>query len=175
MSEETPPARRLALKPREVEPADGASLPVEDMGISAHLVLRENQLAAQGSPGPWPGDPVQPAASATDSLVFRKTEITPADSPAQLGDGETISVHVMLNRNHSAARDSGPELIAMPPHRKSRRQRDFIMIMAVAVLSVCALAAVFRHDRQMVDLALFGIVFVTVILVWIMYGVMDRY
>ena len=81
----------------------------------------------------------------------------------------------MLQANRAAAIHAGPELIAMPPRRKSRRNRDFVLLLSCAVLCFGSLAAVFKHDMQVVALALFGIVFLTVILGWIMYGVMDRY
>jgi hypothetical protein len=175
MSEEEPFPRRLTLKPTEVEPVDKVSRPGDGTAISVKLIHRENQLASERPPGAWPGDPAPHSAGAGDPSIFKMPEITLTDTPAQLGDGEAITVHAMLNRNHSAARDSEPELIAMPPRRKSRRRRDLALVMGVAVVSAGVLAAVFRHDTQVVGLALFGIVFVTVILVFIMYGVMDRY
>lgn len=175
MSDEEPPPRRLTLKPTEVEPVDKVSRTGDGTAISVRLIHRENQLASERPPGAWPGDSAPHSTGAGDPSIFNMPEITLTDTPAQLGDGEAITVHAMLNRNHSAARDSEPELIAMPPRRRSRRRRDLAVVMSAAILSAGVLATVFGHDSQVVGLALFGIVFITVILVFIMYGVMDRY
>jgi hypothetical protein len=176
MNDEKPPIRRLVLKPRDVDPVDKLSRPGDGTAISVRLIHLENRQAAERAAGKWLGDP-QPLAESPEPVgsPFKPKEITPIDPPSPAGDASAISVAGMLRANRSAAADSGPELIAMPRRRKSRRHRDFILLVSCAFLSVGALAAVFRHDLQMVGLALLGIVFLTVILAWIMYGVMDRY
>jgi hypothetical protein len=63
----------------------------------------------------------------------------------------------------------------MPAPRKSRRNRDFAVLLGAAVLSTGVVVAVFRRDAEIISLALFGIVFTAAILAWIIYGVMDRY
>ena len=179
MDDELPPKRRLSLKPREVEPVDKVSRPGDGTAISVKLIHRENQLAADRPPASWQGDLMTPPAGFGDPEAgpspFRQKEISPIDTPSGPGGEDAISVPKMLDANRAAAAASTPELIAMPRRRRSRRHRDFMVLLCGAALSFGALAAVFRQDRQMVALGLFGIVFTTVILAWIMYGVMDRY
>lgn len=176
--DEQPPIRRLVLRQKDVEPLDKAARPGDGTAISVKLIHRENSLAADRAVDAWPTAPAQPANeddSGAGAPIFRQKEITPLDPPSRAGDEASISVSGMLEANRLASRASEPELIAMPPRRRSRRNRDFVVLITSAILSVGALAAVFREDRQMVALALFGIVFLTVILAWVMYGIMDRY
>lgn len=179
MDDELPQKRRLSLKPREVEPVDKVSRPGDGTAISVKLIHIENQLAADRPPGSWQGDLMTPPPGFGESeggpSPFKPKDVTPIDMPSGPGGEDAISVPNMLHANRAAAAASTPELIAMPPRRRSRRHRDFIVLLCGAALSFGALATVFRQDGQMVALGLFGIVFTTVILAWIMYGVMDRY
>lgn len=179
MEDAPPPKRRLSLKPRDVDPVDKVALPGDGTAISVKLIHRENQLATERPPASWQGDLMTPP-EAEERLEegpspFKPKEITPLDPPSGPGGEDAISVAKMLHRNQAAAAASAPELIALPPRRRSRRNRDFMVLLGAAALSFGGLAAVFRQDRQMVALGLFGIVFATVILAWILYGVMDRY
>lgn len=178
--DDPPPLKpRLALKAREVDPVDTVARTGDGTEISVKLMHKVNQLAEQRPPGSLMGDPAAPPPAADglegDPSVFRQKEITLTDPPYAVDDEEAISVSGMLHRNHAAAIDSGPKLIAMPVRRRSKRSRDFIVLLSGALLSVGVLGVFFRDDKQMVALALFGIVFLTVILTWVMYGIMDRY
>jgi hypothetical protein len=179
MDDEKPPKRRLSLKQKDVEPVDKVARPGDGTAISVKLIHRENQLAADRPPGSWQGDLMTPpdveGHIEAGPSPFKPKEISPMDPPSGPGGEDAISVAKMLHRNQAAAAASTPELIAMPVRRRSRRHRDFIVLLSCAALSFGALALIFRQDRQMVALGLFGIVFATVILAWIMYGVMDRY
>jgi hypothetical protein len=178
MDDEKPPARRLVLKHRDVEPVDTISRPGDGTAISVQLIHLENKLAEGRPIGRRALDPADPPGTGHPEGVlspFRPKEITPIDPPSPAGDESAISVSDMLQENRVAALDSGPELIAMPPRRSSRRHRDFAVLISCALISVGVVTAIFRHDMQVVALALFGIVFLTVILAWVMYGVMDRY
>jgi hypothetical protein len=176
MEDEPPPVRRLVLKQRDVDPVDKVSRPGDGTAISVRLIHLENKQAADRPAGSWPSEVPQrlPDTEGT-SPVFKQKEFAPIDPPSPAGDESAISVSGMLRANRAAAVNSGPELIAMPVRRKSRRHRDFIVLVSCAILAIGGLAATFRHDMQVVSLALFGIVFLTVILSWIMYGVRDRY
>ncbi|HEY5227698.1 MAG TPA: hypothetical protein VIJ19_04100, partial [Opitutaceae bacterium] len=103
----------------------------------------------------------------------RAAEPAPMD-PAQ-SEEDQISIHRMLRANEMAARMAEPELIPMPKPRRSRRMRDFGFLVGAAAVAVGGLLLVFRHDREMVALAMFIVVFVAVILAWVIFGVMDRY
>jgi hypothetical protein len=179
MDEKDPPVRRLTLKPKEVSATDKPSRPGDGTAISVRLIHRENQLAEERRAGSDRGvPPAQPhdtgdAPGATSP--FRATEVTPTDPPSHPGDPGSISVHEILSQNRRAAVRTEPELIAMPAPRKSRRNRDFAVLLGAAVLSTGVVVAVFRRDAEIISLALFGIVFTAAILAWIIYGVMDRY
>jgi hypothetical protein len=169
MDEEKPPVRRLALKPKDVVPTEVAARPGDGTAISVDLIHRQNQIAA--ARGKLPASPENdPFAEASD--LFRPK---PAAPPPSQGTEPGVSIEGMLRQNLEAAKDTEPELIAMPAPRKSRRRRDFALVLACAAASAGVLSLVFRHDLQMVGLGMFIIVFSTVICAWIMYGVMDRY
>jgi hypothetical protein len=174
MEDEKPPVRRLVLKARDVDPVDKPSRPGDGTAISVRLMHLGNNLAAEHPREQWPGAAAQPPVEG-DPSIFKPKEVTPIDPPSYLGDEGAISVSGMLHENRAAADDSTPELIAMPPRRRSRRNRDFLILLSCALASFGTLAALFRSDMQLVGLAAFGIVFLTVILAWIMYGVMDKY
>jgi hypothetical protein len=174
MSDEKPPMRRFALKPKEVEPVDKVARPGDGTAISVQLIHQGNKDAAAKPLGASPERPALPPQG-DEVSVFKEQDFVAIDPPSSPDDPEAITVSGMLRRNSTAARDSAPELIPMPPPRRSRRNRDFVVLVSGAAVSVLTLMAVFSHDRQIVALSLFIIVFVVVILAWIMYGVMDRY
>jgi hypothetical protein len=178
MDDPPQPKSRFVLKPRDVEAFDKVARPGDGTAISVKLIHQVNQIAEGKAPGRWSGDLMTPPEEGKlDELpsVFKPKEITPMDRPSAASGDEAISVPGMLHRNHAAAVKSEPELIAMPPKRRSRRNRDFLLLVGSALLSVGLLGIIFRDDRQMVALSLFGVVFTTVILAWVMYGIMDRY
>ena len=179
MDDKTPPTRRFVLKPKEVIPTDSVSRPGDGTAVSVRLMHKDNQIAEERLSGAgWEGLPKtvpDGPDSAVGSPVFKPKEIAHTDSPSFPGDEAAISVQEMLQRNRIALDASSPELIAMPPRRKSRRHRDFAVVLGVAAGSFGLIAAVFRHDLQIVGLAAFGVVFTTAIFAWIIYGVMDHY
>lgn len=179
MDDKDPPVRRLVLKPKEVSPTDTAPRPGDGTAINVRLIHRENQLAeerrAAAGGDDSPGSDSDPANSAVAPSPFKAREITPTDPRSHPGDPESISVQQMLGQNRRAAVRSEPELIAMPAPRRSRRNRDFATLLGTAILATGAVVAAFRHDAEIIALALFGIAFMTAILAWIIYGVMDRY
>jgi hypothetical protein len=169
---------RFVLKPRDVDAVDKVARDGDGTAISVKLMHKVNQIAEGKAPGRWSGDLMTPPEEGGPEelpAVFKPKEITPMDRPSGVTGEEEISVPGMLQRNHAAAVNAAPDLIAMPPKRRSRRNRDFLMLVGGAFLAVGVLALVFRDDRQMVALSLFGVVFTTVILAWVMYGIMDRY
>jgi hypothetical protein len=93
-----------------------------------------------------------------------------AESPA---DG-VIDVSDMMRANLLAANER-EGLIAMPKPRRSRRRQDFMLILGLGAAATGVLMLIFRSDAQIIGLGMFAIVFLTVILAWIMFGVMDKY
>lgn len=179
MDDKPPPARRLELKPKDIIPSDSASRPGDGTEISVPLMLRENRLAEARAAGARPlgSEPGPPDAGEHPgpSSPFRAKEITPVDPPSPAGDPEAIRVDDILRQNRIAAHESEPRLIAMPVRRRSRRNRDFTVILAMAAIIGGGLALVFRQNGQVAALALTGVAFLTLILAWILYGVMDNY
>jgi hypothetical protein len=152
MDEETPPVRRLALKPKEdVAPTDPAARTGDGTAISVKLMHEVNWIAAN------------------------KAAVPPRDPFLAPKDGEAISVHEMLQENLDATAeiDQGP--IALPAPRRSRRTRDMLLVLACAGAASATLAFVFRANPQVMGLGLLAVGFGTAIMAWILYGVMDHY
>jgi hypothetical protein len=177
MEEEKPQVRRLVLKAKEVDPVDRVARPGDGTAISVQLMHQANKNAEARPRSLFPEAGV--AANGGWDAVGDPSVTSPQDAAADPsspgGDDPAISVEGILRANRAAEDDLTPELIAMPARRKSRRNRDFVLLIGCALSSWGILAFVFRSDMQMVGLALFGIVFVTVILAWVMYGIMDKY
>jgi hypothetical protein len=182
MDEEKPPVRRLTLKPKEIIPTETAARPGDGTAISVQLMHRENKQADDkragiapdpGSPhpgSPHPGSTPQAAAPPVPRLPEE-----PASEAAQeiSGDG-VIDVSDMLRANQLAANDR-EGLIAMPKPRRSRRRQDLMLILGLGASATVVLMVVFRSDAQIIGLGMFAIVFLTVILAWVMFGIMDKY
>jgi hypothetical protein len=177
MEEEKPQVRRLALKVKEVDPVDKVARPGDGTAISVQLMHQANRNARvlPRSPLPDADESTTGGWDAVGDPSVKSTEDAAAAPTPPGGDDPAITVEGILRANRVAEDDSTPELIAMPARRKSRRNRDFVLLILCALSSWGILAFVFRSDMQMVGLALFGIVFLTVILAWVMYGIMDRY
>jgi len=178
MDDKDPPLRRFTLKPKEVVPTESPSRPGDGTAISVDLIHRENRIAEEKSAGGrWGRAPVPPAPDVAPggAAPFKPKEITPMDPPSQPGDESAISVHEMLRQNRVAADESTPELIALPPRRRSRRHRDFAVVLFAATVSIVVATVVFRHEPGMIALTWIGRGFATSILGWVLYGVMVRY
>jgi hypothetical protein len=153
MDEDKPPVRRLVLRPKEIIPTEERSLPGDGSAISVSLMHRQNEIAEAKAVGMSSGEQAPPAAR----------------------DEAAIRVHDILRQNLIAAADPRSELIAMPARRTSRRNRDFMLVLGVALAAAGALSFVFREDRRVIALALVGVVVLTLVLAWILYGVMEKY
>ena len=153
MDEDKPPVRRLVLRPKEIIPTEERSLPGDGSAISVSLMHRQNEIAEAKAVGMSSGEQAPPAAR----------------------DEAAIRVHDILRQNLIAAADPRSELIAMPARRTSRRNRDFMLVLGVALAVAGALSFVFREDRRVIALALVGVVVLTLVLAWILYGVMEKY
>jgi hypothetical protein len=177
MDEEKPPVRRLTLKPREVVPTDQAARSGDGTAISVQLMHRENKLADDKRAGmepdmaaPHPGSPPETAPAAP---VRGGETPAPAGLPEAQADG-VIDVSDMLRANQLAANDR-EGLIEMPKPRRSRRRQDFALLLGIGAAATAVLLVVFRSDTQIVAMGIFAIAFLTVILAWVMFGVMDKY
>jgi hypothetical protein len=175
MDDNGPPIRRLALKPKDVIPIDSASRAGDGTAISVQLIHRENQLAEEKRAGSKQGGPPDMPAGWGGLPLVEPGATARLDPPSRPGDPSAISVHEILSQNRAADAKSAPVLIAMPPRRKSRRNRDFSAVLAAAALAAGVLTLVFRKDPQIIGLAMIGVVCVSAAFAWIIYGVMDKY
>jgi hypothetical protein len=177
MDDETPPVRRLTLKPKEVIPTDPVARSGDGTAISVQLMHRENKLADDKRAGIEPDMAAAHPGSAPEaasSLSQHEPEV-PASTgmPEAPADG-VIDVSDMMRANLLAANER-EGLIAMPKPRRSRRRQDFAVILGLGAAATIVLMVLFKSDAQIVAMGMFAIVFLTVILAWIMFGVMDKY
>ena len=63
----------------------------------------------------------------------------------------------------------------MPEKRRSRRRRDFLLLLGCSGTATLFLCYVFRDNMQVIGLALSGIAMLTLMLTWVLFGVMERY
>jgi hypothetical protein len=171
MQDPPPPTRRLVLKPR-------GAIPPEPAGAAASPVRRQDPPAQESAEEiRWDGLPA-PRQGAPEGAVpagFMEKEIVPTDPPPRAGDESAISIQRMLHQNKQAADRTTPELIAMPRRMRSRRHRDFMLVLGPALLASVAAVEVFKKTPEVACLVIFGIAFAAATLGWLIYGMMDRY
>jgi hypothetical protein len=178
--DENPPLRRFVLKPKEVAHTDPPARPGDGTAISVQLMHRQNEIAAQrGSLGKSDDSSLSPPDLGTGeppvSPLLMAREITPTEAPSRPGDGTAISVDLIHEQNRIADEKRGPEIVAMPARRRSRRTRDFIMLMAAASGVDLIFMLMLPRTIGTLTMGLVGLAFVAAMLGWIMFGVMDDY
>jgi hypothetical protein len=177
--DDTPPVRRLTLKPKEIERTDSVPRPGDGTEISVRLMHLQNQVAEERSSLGRRDDspPTLPEAEAPSEgpLTLGSKEIEPTEAPARPGDGTAISVDLIHRQNRIAQEKLGPEIVAMPPRRRSRRTHDFIMLVGASSLMAAILVLAVSRTLAALMVALMVVVFIAVSLAWIMFGVMDDY
>jgi hypothetical protein len=177
MDEEKPPVRRLTLKPKEIVKTETVAQPGDGTAISVQLMHLQNRNA-EAKPADETGTrfaPTEPRQAPIPFTPRHPAEDPEPEAPLVEESDDTISIHDMLQENRVAAAALEPEAIAMPAPRRSRRNRDFMLVLGVAAAAAGILAFLFRENREIVGLCMFIVVFMTVVLAWVMYGIMDRY
>ena len=156
-----PPRKFYSLKPREFDAVNGPSRTASD----------EASLAR-----PDPG--IAPAASGPIT-VAGLNRIAAGQAPA-LGNSPPVNhpndVHGLLELNRRRAEASGEFTLKEPPPRRSRRKRDFWMLVGLANLFCVGFTAAVSGGSPIV--MLYGLAcggFMTAALIWIMWFVMDDY
>jgi len=177
MDDEKPDTRHLVLKPKEITPMDPAARPGDGTAISVQLMHKVNALAEQKSlkrkrheRGPLAGlsDP-GPALPP----VFKPKEITPLDPPVKPGDEEAIRVPDILLENRVAEEKSGWRPVR-GGRRRSRRNRDFFLVVGSVDLAIAAYIKV-MSDTVSTIYGIAAITLVTSTTAWIMFVVNDDY
>jgi hypothetical protein len=171
--------RRLVFKPKEIARTDPVARPGDGTAISVELIHRQNRIAEErgslrkgdDSPQSSAGDMGAPGGPP----AFGFKEITPTETPARPGDGTAISVELIHRQNRIARERLGPEIVAMPPKRRSRRTRDFILLVTVAGLLAAALVLQLPRTPGTLVMWLVLVGFFAMLLAWVMFGVMDDY
>ena len=102
-------------------------------------------------------------------------EVEATDPRACAGDGTAISVGLIHRQNKIAAGKLGPDIVAMPPKRRSRRTRDFIMLMTIVGSLIALLMMQLPRTTGTLLMGLFCAGWAAALLGWIMFGVMDDY
>jgi hypothetical protein len=177
--DETPPVRRLTLKPKEIVRTDTVARPGDGTEISVRLMHLQNQVAEQKSSlGKWDGLPDAPAEVTLGpggTPVLLPRDVAQTDPRSCAGDGTAITVDLIHRQNRLAQEKLGPEIVAMPPRRRSRRTHDFIMLVGSASLMAVIFVLAVSRTMSALIMAFIGVAFVAVSLAWIMFGVMDDY
>jgi hypothetical protein len=179
MDDEKPDTRHLVLKPKVIELTEERSRPGDGTAISVQLIHKQNALAQEKAakekrrgggaprlPGIEPAPPLSP--------VFKPREIVPTDLPAKPGDEETISVPDILLENQIAEHQSGWWRVKGRKRRKSRRNRDFLLIVGGLDLAIAVLMRVMSNTVSTIY-GVAGITLITSTFAWIMFVVNDDY
>jgi hypothetical protein len=178
MEFEKPETKHLVLKPKVIVPTDKLTVPGEDSAISAQSIHAQNEAAemrrkkAKGRKPPALALP----ANAEPALpsVFKAKEITAVNAPARPGDEEAINVHDILLQNRIAEEKSGWGRLKRWRRRKSKRGRDFLIIVGAIDVSIALLVKVMPSGVTLVY-GISAITLATTTLGWIMFVVMDDY
>jgi len=174
MEDEKPKTSHLVLKPKEIVPTDTRALPGDGTAISVQLIHQENRLAEEKSRKRTRKGLFLPAPGPKVPAGFKVPDITPMDRAVGPGDPEAVSVPEMLLENRVAEERSGWGRIRRWGRRKSRRNRDFVLIVGGTDLLVIALMRAMPGVVTMVY-GVSALVLVTVSLAWVMFVVMDDY
>lgn len=179
MDDEKPDTSRLVLKPKEIELTEERSRPGDGTAISVQLIHRQNALAEEraarekcrGREAPLPaGD----ARASVLPPVFKPREIVPTDPPAKTGADEEIAVPEMLLENRIAEHRSGWWRVKDRKKRRSRRNRDFILIVGGLDLAIAVLMKTMSNTVSTI-FGIAGITLITSTFAWIMFVVNDDY
>lgn len=178
MEDDTPPPRRFVLKPKEVVPTDQPARPGDGTEISVQLIHQQNQVAEQKKTRQWklPEGPGQsgPITSSVGPHVLKPKDIDPVDKPARENEDEAIRVQQILLENRRAEEASGWGALKRRRARRSRRNRDFFLIV-VPFDIVVAIGMKLMPNMATYIYGSAAIVLVTTVAAWVMYMVMDDY
>jgi hypothetical protein len=179
MDFEKPETKHLVLKPRVIVPTDKPTVPGEESAISVQAIHAQNVQADKLRKKKAKGGKAAPLAlplTAEPALspVFKPKEITALNSPVRPGDEEAIDVADILLENRVAEEKSGWGRLKKWRRRKSKRGRDFLIIVGGIDLSIAFLMKVMPNGVALVY-GLSAITLATTTLGWIMFVVMDDY
>lgn len=105
---------------------------------------------------------------------FKKKEVVPVNAPAPEDDLEGIRVHDILQENRVAEEAAGAHALQPKAPRKTRRLRDFLLLVGTIDLAIAVLIKVMQNPMMFIY-GIAGITLVTATVAWIMFVVMDAY
>jgi hypothetical protein len=180
MDDEKPDTRHLVLKPKEIIPMDKLSRPGDGTAISVQMIHRENRLAEEKlarkpkrARGPL-APPLTPALVPGLPAGFKPRQIDTLNPISGPDDEEAIHVPDILNENRAAEDRTGWGRLKRLKKRKSKRNRDFIILVGGIDLVIAA-AIKFMPSSVTMIYGLAGITLVTSTFAWIMFVVNDDY
>ena len=175
---EKPDTSHLVLKPKEVEPTDRRAMAGDGTAISVRLIHGQNRLAEEKAARERPGGspPVAGKAPAAPAPPpgFKEAEIERVNPPARPDDEGAVSVPQMLRENRVAEVESGLADVKPKKKRRSRRNRDFILIVGTIDAALVAYIRVMQNPFSFIY-GIAGITLVTSTVAWMMFVVNDDY
>lgn len=178
MEDEKPSTKHLVLKPRVVVPTDPLSRPGDGTAISVQLFHQQNRVAEDKSARRRRDGSLFPASAAEPEpdlpAIFKPKDITPMDRPTRPGEEEAIRVDDILLENRIAEERSGWGRIRHWRRRRSRRTRDFLIVVG----SVDVALVIGMREMPSVLTMAYGVgavVLFTSMVGWIMFAIMDDY
>lgn len=155
--ESDPPRKFYGLKPREFETV--------------------NAMPRQPTDEPGAEKPVPELSGRIDvNDLIRTANAGGSGLPPRAAPAAQNDVHIMLRDNLARAESAGLNQLAPKPPRRSRRKRDYWILMAIVCAGFGAIILKSGPREPVTFLfALAGLVVGTVGLTWILWFVMDDY
>lgn len=142
-----------------------------------HVLTADTLITKESEPTAW--KPLSASPQLCAELIPTRTRLTLGSHVIEQvnknGDAAAPSVEELLQGNLSREKAIRGELLTPMPPRSNRRRSDYLIMLALGNLSALA-AYLFLPANPMVLVSLGSFVALyNVGLVWILYGVMDRY
>lgn len=152
------------------------SLAVLRQKAEIHVLTADTLITKEDEPTAW-----KPLSASPELCA----ELLPAPTRLKLGapnveqvnknEAATLSVEELLRSNLAREKAMKDELLAPMPPRSNRRRADYLIMFAIGNLSALA-AYLYLPSNPMVLVSVGSFVALyNVGLLWIVYGVMDRY
>jgi hypothetical protein len=177
MEFEKPETKHLVLKPKVIVPTDTTVPQGDATRISVQKIHAENVRAEKdNAAGRRGSDPAPPALPERPSVPpgFRHREIEVLNEVADPDDIDAVSIPEILLENRIAEEESGWGQIRRWGRRRSRRARDFLIVVGTTDV-VIGLLMKTMPSPMMVIYGLSAMTLVTVCVGWVMFFIMDPY
>jgi hypothetical protein len=177
MEFEKPETKHLVLKPKAIVPTDTTVAQGDPSRISVQQIHAQNvQAEKDKSKGKRAKAPAQLALPGKPSIPagFRHRDIEVLNEVADPEDIDAVSIPEILLENRIAEEKSGWGQIKRWGRRRSKRGRDFLIVVGTTDLLI-GIAMKTMPGQMMVVCGLSAITLVTICVGWVMFMVMDPY